>query len=159
VYDTPHFDVHFFIDTIANAFAIQSGPCGPEFVRCDQFEIARRPVPASYMHPDFKDVEGVVPAMGNHLIDLTGPEFNRQPFTRTWIYGVYGGRVTFYEEMVTRAFLLSQPNACFPIKTPPAVALTGFYPTVSCLRHDVRSGDVTVSMERFVLRRAEPPSR
>lgn len=157
VYDVPHFDVHFFIDAIANAFAIQSGPCGPEFVRCDQFETARKPVPVNYMHADFKDVEGVVPAMGNHLVDLTGPEFNKQPFTRTWIYGVYGGKVTFYEEMVTRSFLSSKPNACVPIKSPPAVGATGFYPSLSCLRHDAGSGDFSVSMERFVLRRAEPP--
>jgi len=31
--------------------------------------------------------------MGNHLLDLTGPEFNKQPFTRTWIYGAYDGKV------------------------------------------------------------------
>jgi hypothetical protein len=159
VYDVPHFDVHFFMESIASVFSIQPGPCGPEFVRCDQFEIARKPVPVNYMHPDFKDVEGVVPAMGNHLVDLTGPEFDKQPFTRTWIYGVYGGRVTFYEEMVARSFLLSKPNACFPIKSPAAVATTGFYPTVSCVRHDARSGDYTVSMERFVLRRAQPAAR
>jgi hypothetical protein len=158
VYDVPHFDVHFFMESIANAFAIQSGPCGPEFVRCDQFETARKPVPVNYMHPDFKDVQGVVPAMGNHLIDLTGPEFNKQPFTRTWIYGVYGGKVTFYEEMVTRSFLLSKPSTCFPIKAPAAVEVTGFYPTVSCLRHDARTAEYTVSMERFVMRQAEPPA-
>jgi hypothetical protein len=159
VYDTPHFDVHFFMESIAKVFAIQAGPCGPEFVRCDQFEIGRRPVPANYMHADFKDVEAVVPAMGNHLIDLGGPEFNKQPFTRTWIYGVYDGKVTFYEEMVTRSFLLSKPNTCFPIKQPPAVGVTGLYPTVSCIRHGATSGDFTVSMERFVLRQAEPPRR
>jgi len=159
VYDTPHFDVHFFMESIANVFAIQAGPCGPEFVRCDQFQTGRRPVPANYMHADFRDVEAVVPAMGNHLVDLTGPEFNKQPFARTWIYGVYDGKVTFYEEMVTRSFLLTRPDTCFPIKQPPAVAVTGFYPTVSCLRHDARTGEYLVSMERFILRRMEPPTR
>jgi hypothetical protein len=49
-------------------------------------------VPSNYVHPDFRDVDAVVPAMVNHLIDLTGPEFNRQSFTRSWIYGVYGGQ-------------------------------------------------------------------
>jgi hypothetical protein len=158
VYDVPHFDVHFYMEPIANVFALQSGPCGPEFVRCDQFAVARRPVPANYMHPDFKDVEAVVPAMGNHLIDPTAPEFNRQPFTRTWIYGVYDGRVTFYEEMLTRAFLLSKPNTCVPIKSPPAVGRSGFYPTRSCIRHDPRNGAYTVSIETFVHREAQPPA-
>jgi hypothetical protein len=152
VYDVPHFDVHFYMQPMAEVFGIGAGPCGPEFVRCDQFEAARRPVPSAHMHPDFKDVEAVVPAMGNHLVDLTGPEFNKQPFTRTWIYGTYGGQVTFYEEMVASAFLLSRPSACFPIKTPPAVAQRGYYPTQACYRHDARTGDTTVAMEGFVLR-------
>jgi hypothetical protein len=158
VYDVPHFDVHFYMEPIANVFALQSGPCGPEFIRCDQFEVARRPLAANYMHPDFKDVEAAVPAMGNHLIDLTGPEFNKQPFTHSWIFGVYDRKVTFYEEMVTRAFLLSKPSACFPIKSPPAVGLSGFYPTVSCLRHDARTGEYTVSMEKFVFREKHAPA-
>ena len=158
VYDVPHFDVHFYMEPIANVFALESGPCGPEFIRCDQFEVARRPLPPNYMHPDFKDVEAAVPAMGNHLIDLTSPEFNKQPFTRTWIFGVYDRKVTFYEEMVTRAFLLSKPNTCFPIKSPPAVGVSGVYPTVSCLRHDARTGEYTVSMEKFVFREKHAPA-
>jgi hypothetical protein len=152
IYDVPHFDVHFFMEPIASVFAIEAGACGPEFVRCDQFEVARRPLPPGHMHPDFKDVEGVVPAMGNHLVDLSTPEFQKQPFTRTWIYGVYDGRVTFYEEMVSRAFLLTRPSACYPIKTPAAVARGGYYPTRSCIRHDAATGEHTISMEGFVLR-------
>ena len=88
VYDLPHFDVHFEMAPIAEIFAIEPGPCGPEFVRCDQFKIGKKPLPANYVHADFRDVDAVVPAMGNHLIDLTGPEFNKQRFTRSWIFGV-----------------------------------------------------------------------
>ena len=156
IYDVPHFDIHFFMEPIANVFALRSGYCGPEFISCDQFETGKQPAPANYMHPDFKDVDAAVPAMGNHLIDLTGPEFNKQPFTRSWIFGVYGGRVTFYEEMVTRAHLLSKPQACAPIKSPKAVAVSGFYPTVSCLRYSPTTGETTVSMERFTFRTASP---
>ena len=157
IYDVPHFDVHFYIEPIANIFAVVSGPCGPEFVRCDQFEVAKQPPPANYVPPDFRDVDAVAPAMGNHLIDLTGPEFNKQPFTRSWIYGVYGGRVIFYEEMVTRAVLLNKPQSCSPMKSPKAVATSGFYPTVSCLRHNAMTGETTVSLETFVFRAASPP--
>jgi hypothetical protein len=157
IYDVPHFDVHFYMEPIANVFAVQSGPCGPEFVRCDQFEVGRQPVPSNYVPPDYRNVDAVVPAMGNHLIDVTGPEFNKQPFTRSWIFGVYGGRVIFYEEMVARAVLLGKPQSCFPIKSPKGVAISGFYPTVSCLRHDAATGETTVSMESFTLRAASPP--
>ncbi|MGH8662238.1 MAG: hypothetical protein ACREUB_10830 [Burkholderiales bacterium] len=56
--------------------------------------------------------------MGNHLIDPTSPEFKGKKFTRSWIYGVYGGRVTFYEEMVTsmEGFVLREASAPEPIK-------------------------------------------
>jgi len=157
IYDVPHFDVHFVMASIAEIFAIEPGPCGPEFVRCDQFQIAKKPLPPNYLHADYKDVEAVVPAMGNHLIDLTGPEFGKQPFARSWIYGVYDGKVIFYEEMVTRAHLLSKPNACTPIKSPKAVEVSGFYPTISCIRNNPASGEHTVSMEGFVYRDASAP--
>ena len=157
VYDSAHFDVHFEMQPIADAFAIEAGPCGPEFVRCDQFQRGRKPLPPNYMPPDYVDVEAVVPVMGNHLIDLTGPEFQKQPFTRSWIYGTYDGKVIFYEAMVTRAYLLSRPDGCLPIKAPKAVAVAGFYPTEYCVRHDAKTGEHSVSMEKFTRREASAP--
>jgi hypothetical protein len=154
VYDLPHFDVHFYIEPIEKVFAVESGPCGPEFVRCDQFELATKPLPSNYMNPDFKNVGAVAPAMGNHLIDQTSPEFNGKKFTRTWIYGVYDGRATFYEEMLTRDYLLSQPTACFPIKPVAAVGVKGYYPAQSCIRYNSQAKEYTVSMEGFTLREA-----
>jgi len=159
VYDLPHFDVHFYIDPIEKVFALESGPCGPEFVRCDQFELAAKPLPSNYMNPDFKNVGAVAPAMGNHLIDQTSPEFNGKKFTRTWIYGVYDGRVTFYEEMVTRDYLLSRPTACFPIKSAAAVGVRGYYPTQSCIRYNSQANEYTISIEGFTLREANAPER
>jgi hypothetical protein len=158
VYDVPHFDVHFFMEPIADIFALQSGACGPEFIRCDQFAIAKQPVPPDYIHPDFQDVDGVVPAMGNHLVDLTGPEFHKQPFTRSFIFGSYGGRITFWEEMVAHRTLAAKPQSCSPIKQPKAVATSGFYPTVSCLRYEASTGETTVSLERFAFRAGSAPA-
>ncbi|HUF10996.1 MAG TPA: hypothetical protein VMO47_16870 [Rhodothermales bacterium] len=157
IYDSPHFDVHFMIESQETIFGIESGPCGPEFVRCDQFELGKKPVPVNYKHPDFQDVEAVVPAMGNHLIDVTGPEFQGEPFTRSWIYGNYDGRITFYEEMLTMDYLKSKPGICNPIKRTEAVAVTGFYPTLSCVGYDEGSDTYTVSMEGFEYRESSPP--
>lgn len=157
IYDVPHFDIHFYIDTIANVFALDVGPCGPEFVRCDQFERATKPLPANYMPPDYINVDAVAPAMGNHLIDPTGPEFNGEQWKRNWIYGVYDGDITFYEEMVTLAHLKSRPNACNPVKSPPAVSKSGFYPGQSCIRYDAATDTYAVSMEGFSYREASPP--
>ena len=158
VWDVPHFDVHFYIEPIENVFALKRGPCGPEFLRCDQFELATKPVPANYMHPDFDNVGAAAPAMGNHLIDQSGPEFHGEPFKRHWIFGVYDGRVIFYEEMVARSYLLSGPDTCNAIKSPEDVAITGFYPTNSCIRYNKETDEYTVSMEDFVRREASPPN-
>ena len=157
VYDLPHFDVHFYLEPIENVFAIEPGTCGPEFVRCDQFDLGKKPIPGNYIHPDYKDVDAVAPAMGNHLIDLTSPEFKGQRFTHTWIFGVYGGRITFYEEMLSRDYILSKPDRCNPIKTAAAVERAGYYPTVSCVRYDAARDTYNVSMEEFVLRERSDP--
>ena len=157
IYDVPHFDVHFYMVPIASVFALEDGPCGLEFIRCDQHELAKKPLPPNYMNPDFQDVDAVVPAMGSHLIDVTGPEFSGEEWKRSWIFGVYDGEVTFYEEMLTRAFMVSQPDACYPIKSPRAVGRSGFYPTESCVRHDAETGEHTVSMEGFEFREASAP--
>lgn len=116
-------------------------------------------MPTNHMHPDYKDVEVVAPAMGNHLIDLKAPEFNGVPFTHTWIYGVYEGRVTFYEEMVTVAYLKSRPDGWSPIKKAAAVALAGRYPTLSCIRYRSTTSEVAVSLEGFEQLAATPPAQ
>lgn len=157
IYDVAHFDVHFYMAPIASVFALEDGPCGLEFIRCDQYELAKKALPTNYMNPDFQDVDAVVPAMGNHLVDLTGPEFNGEEWKRGWIFGVYDGEVTFYEEMVSRAFMLSKPSECYSIKSPPAVGQSGLYPTESCIRHDTATGEYTVSIEGFEFREASSP--
>lgn len=158
VWDLPHFDVHFYLEPIENIFALQRGPCGPEQLRCDQFALATKPLPPNYIPPDFVNVDAAAPAMGNHLIDPSAPEFHGRGFTRSWIYGAYEGRIIFYEEMLTRAYLLSKPNACVPIKSPAAVAVAGFYPRSSCIRFDASANLYTVSLEDFVFRQAAPPA-
>jgi len=158
IYDTPHFDFHFMIASVDSTYSIEPGMCGSEFVDCDQFEIARKPVPSNYVPADFKDVEAVVPNMGNHLIDVTGSEFSGTPFTRSWIYGAYNGKVIFYEEMATLKHILSRPDTCNAIKTPAAVGLAGYYPTQSCIRYDESAKTYNVSLEGFEYRKAEAPT-
>lgn len=154
VWNTPHFDVHFYIEPIENIFSLMPGPCGPEKMRCDQYEIAQKPVPASFIHKDFVDVGAAAPAMGNHLVDPTGPEFHGAPFTRSWIYGAYEGRIIFYEEMLSLEYLTSEPNECFPIKTVPEVEISGYYPSQVCTRFSPADSSVSVSIEGFTFREA-----
>jgi hypothetical protein len=158
IYDVPHFDIHFYIESIENTFAIADGPCGPEHVRCDQFERAMRPVPSNYTHPDFQNVQAAAPAMGNHLIDTSAHEFQDTAFDRSWIFGTYDGHITFYEEMVALDYLAGRRDACHDIKLPEAFEAAGYYPTRSCYKFDPEAGTQAVSMEGFVYREASPPA-
>ncbi len=157
VFDKPHFDVHFYLEPIENIFAIQRGPCGPELVRCDQFALARKPLPSNYLPANYLDLGIVAPAMGNHLIDPQNHNFSGEPFTRHWVYGAYDGRVIFYEEMLTLAFLQSKPSVCYPIPVAEGFAVAGWYPTQSCIRYHRDKDEYTVSLEQFVARPASPP--
>lgn len=95
--------------------------------------------------------------MGNHLVDLTGPEFSGEPFTRSWIFGADNGRITFWEEMISVDYMTSKPNKCHPIKTPAAVDRSGYYPTTVCTVYNPEDESVAVSVEKFVYRNAESP--
>ncbi len=156
IYDVPHFDIHFYIETIENTFALEPGACGPEHLRCDQFERAIRPVPPNFTHPDFQDFQAAAPAMGNHLIDTTAAELHGSPFTRSWIYGTYDGRITFWEEMVTLEYLTSRPDTCYDIKQPEGVEVAGYYPMRTCYRYDPESDTQEVSLQGFVYREGSP---
>ena len=59
--------------------------------------------------------------------------------------------------MLTREYLLSQPNACFPIKPAAAVGVRGYYPSQSCIRYNSQVNEYTISIEGFALREASAP--
>ena len=119
-----------------------------------QFRVVRESLPPNYLVPDYVDVGAVVLAMGNHLIDSTGPGFKKQSFTRSWICGVYARKVIFHEAMVTRTCLLSNPDGCRPLKASTPVAVAGFCRTKYCVRHNGSTGEDSVSMEAFAHRDA-----
>jgi len=157
VFDKPHFDVHFYMEPIENILAIERGTCGPEAVRCDQYAVARKPIPNNYLPANYLDLGLVAPAMGNHYIDPADHNFHGEMFKRHWVYGVYDGRVIFYEEMLTLAYMQSKPDTCYPIASAEAFAVAGYYPTQSCIRYSSARNEVTVSLEGFVSRAATLP--
>jgi hypothetical protein len=147
----PHFDFHFYIQERDSVKRIRTGTCG-ELIDCEDFKRATRPIPGKYLHRDHVSVGAAVPDMGNHLIDSKSPELakNGPPFTHTFIFGAYDGRITFLEPMITRAYLVSNPSMCARIKQPQAWELAGSYPTKYCIRYLERVGRYTVSLENFI---------
>ena len=141
VWAVPHLDFHFYILERDAVRQIRPGPCS-ELIHCDDFKRAQIPVPKEYVHADHSTS---VPRSrtGNHLMISKSPELVTagRIFTHTFIFGAYDGRMTFYEPMITRAYLESRPDLCVPIKQPQAWAIEGYYPTTYCIRYSPPTRD------------------
>jgi hypothetical protein len=93
--------------------------------------------------------ESVSDQMGVHAINPGSPEFHGKPFTATFIYGYYKGRLIFIEPMITRKFLLSHPNVSFHIPTPAKVSYPGYYPTTYSVRYAPSHGGYIIELGHF----------
>jgi hypothetical protein len=147
-YNRPHFDFHFYAVDRAVVEAITPGRCG-ELVDCGHFSRAIRPVPAQHLPTGHINVGAVVPRMGNHLLDSSSPELRDSlPFTRTFIYGAYEGKLIFWEPMITLDMLQKTTHACWLISQPQEFRRAGYYPTEYCVRESPEGGR-TVTLEGF----------
>jgi hypothetical protein len=147
-YAKPHFDFHFYISDRGLVESIRPGRCG-ELVDCGDFKRGSEPVPARYVPAGYIDVGAVAPRMGNHLLDSQSPELKDSlPFSSTFIYGAYEGKVIFMEPMITLDVLRGSRDTCLEIRQPAAFQRAGYYPTEYCIRQN-QMGGRTVSLERF----------
>ncbi|MDF1505126.1 DUF5602 domain-containing protein [Roseisolibacter sp. H3M3-2] len=151
VYTDPHFDFHFYTISKAERDAIM--PSDPAFAA----KANRVPTP-EYLPPHYVPLvppggapaDAAVPMMGVHWFDVRSPEFNGGAFTRTFIYGTWDGQVTFYEPMITRAHLLSRPDAVTPIPSAAAVRQPGSYPTAYRVSYDAQAREYRVALSDLV---------
>jgi hypothetical protein len=141
IYDVPHFDVHFYMLSLAARDSIPFAPSDPI-----------SPPPTS-VPPDYISTQTVIPRMGVHWVDTASTEF--QPgglFTKTVIYGFYGGRFIFLEPMATIAYLQSHPNSSDVFKQPQDYPQSGNYPTRYNVRYDSARSEYMISIEGLVPR-------
>ncbi|MFJ6612835.1 hypothetical protein ACIQPT_21455 [Streptomyces sp. NPDC091289] len=153
IYDSPHFDFHFYTQPKAERDAIRTGPCGLA-INCDDFETATKPLAPRYLPKDYVDNGVAEAAMGNHLVDMTSDEWHDQSFTQTFIYGAYDAKITFLEPMITKSWFEgiatgAEPSRCWPVKQPQEWQIAGWYPQEYCITYRANRGDYTVSMQDF----------
>jgi hypothetical protein len=122
VFDIPHFDFHFYQVSVAKQLAVPAYEADPS-------GFDNLPLAGYIPSPPYIRFPGGEPQMGTHWGDVTSPEFNGQTFTHTFIYGSYNGKVTFYEPMITRAFLLSGQAIDKAIPQPTLFSPGGYYQT------------------------------
>jgi hypothetical protein len=152
IYSVAHFDFHFYVQNFIARNFIRLGSCGM-VINCDDYETARKPIDAAFMPQDYTDVGAVEGRMGNHLVDLTAPEFGQdgsEAFTQTFIYGAYDGKLSFWEPMVRYEHLLSKTTECKTIKQPLSYSESGQYPMTYCIRYRSTRQEYVVSLENFI---------
>ena len=136
----PHFDFHFYMISQADKEKITLK--GEDLARAHKAP-APEFMPEGYVLPEGTEV----PRMGAHAIDPSSPEFNKMPFTKTFIYGFYDGQMIFLEPMMTKAFLETRPNTADRIKLPRTYARHGYYPTMYSVKHDAVQREYEISIE------------
>lgn len=163
VYTLPHFDFHFFLTSPAERDAIM--PNDPAWA-----EKAGRFPPAEFLPADYaagSTLGGVTPAaeavpmMGMHWLDVKSPELQRsphgRPFTSTFIYGSWDGRVNFVEPMITKAYLESvramKGGVSHVVNVPARAQKPGLYPTRYSIRFDEARDEYRVAIEGLVPRK------
>ncbi len=154
-YNQPHFDFHFHKFSLAERNAID--PSDPQYAeRAANFPEPNY-IPAGWYSPStllgIPPVAVAVPRMGIHWIDPTSPEYPPQSriFTHTFIVGTWDGRVTFYEPMVTREFMMNQ-RAGLESKVDKAIPVAqrhspaGYYPDGYRVLWDVDTREYRVAL-------------
>ena len=143
IYDKPHFDFHFYlIDDAARNKITAVG---------DDLAQAHKAPPAEFMPAGYVLPPGTeVPHMGAHAVDPKADEFTGKPFTKTFIYGYYGGKMIFLEPMVTKAFLETKPDALVTVAVPKKYSLHGYYPTQYGVKYDQAHGEYVISLANLV---------
>lgn len=146
VYDAAHFDFHFYTITVAERDAIL--PTDPQFEQ----KAARFP-DAQYIPLDyFAPAPVAVPQMGVHWLDKKTPELGGKPFTATFIYGSWDGKLIFAEPMITRATIASKQDFRAAVGTAQQVQVGGYWPSSYTIHWDEQAKEYRVALNGLVSR-------
>ncbi len=169
VYDTPHFDFHFYTIDVAKRNAID--PASPRFAAEGDKLPEAAYIPPFYalpVPPGTPASSTAVPRMGVHMLDMRSPEIQGllgnpqayKPFTTTFIHGAWDGQLIFWEPMITRAHILSkkaatvaaEQNQVIPLPVPQRYATTGVYPAAYRIAWDAQAKEYHIALTELTKR-------
>jgi hypothetical protein len=140
IYDTPHFDFHFYVIEPKERLAID--PSDPEYQRKAERKPDAQWIPARYVMP----APLAFARMGVHWVDTTATELKGEPFTRTFIYGSWDRKMIFAEPMVTKAYLETKPQFSATLPAPPRGRGDGYYPAGYSVRWDTEKKEYRIAL-------------
>ncbi|MEB3270204.1 MAG: DUF5602 domain-containing protein [Synechococcus sp.] len=151
VFFRPHFDVHFYMATPAYRHSITNENLTDLHVQ--NIEPPRDFLPATYERaPNTSE-----PRMGTHYADMSSEQLKPGKFTNIFLFGGHNGNILFWEPMLTRDYLLSKPQFSAAIPQPKAYPVSGYYPLSYSVKHDRKTGNINVSLDRLTLRASSYP--
>ena len=146
IYDTPHFDFHFYV--IDNEERLAIDPADPDYQRKAERKPAAELIPRGYVLP----APLAFARMGVHWVDTTSAELKGQPFTSTFIYGSWDGKVIFAEPMITKAYLESKPRFSAELPAPARGRDAGYYPKGYRVRWDAATKEYRITLTGMAAR-------
>jgi hypothetical protein len=148
-YLVPHFDVHFYQISAQARNGITSAD--PAYAT----KLALAP-PASFLPAGYVMDMGME-RMGMHWSDPTSPELSGQPFTSTFLYGSYDGKIVFGEAMIAKSYLDSKPALVVrPLKLPQLYSTTGYQATAYSTVYDATKTEFRIALVNLVKVVASP---
>jgi hypothetical protein len=158
VFDVPHFDFHFYVVPQADVEGIT--PADPDFAAKANNLPTGDYLPPLYTvskPPGVPPSAVAVPGMGVHWQDLLSPEYQRilgrpeayRPFTRTYVYVSWDGRMTAFEPMITREYLLRRITETIPVRQPARYSEPGWYASAYRIEYDDRASEYRVALVDF----------
>lgn len=167
VYDTAHFDFHFY--TVSQAERASIVPSDAQFQqKADMLPPeAQRPPFYVVAAPPGAPAPGV-PLMGVHWVDVRSPELQKmfgkpeayRPFTTTFLYGSWDGRFHFLEPMITRAHIVAKKTLIDPkmrdeviaIPAPAQYGAAGYYPSAYRIAWDSKAKEYRIALTQLTRR-------
>jgi hypothetical protein len=145
MYDTSHFDVHFYMISSAER---------DQIIPTDTTKANKMPgsdyAPAGYVPPP---VIETVPRMGVHWVDPMSGEFHGHAFDKTMIYGFWNGNMIFTEPMITLDYLKSKPNFTENLKLPTKYPKSNsYYATSYSVKYNADKKEYTISLDGLTKR-------
>lgn len=142
VYDVAHFDVHFYMQPLAERKGIPPYPVAP--AKFDNLP------PTGYMPTTYIRLPAGVPEMGVHWANPASQELTgKGKFTETLIEGSYDGKFTFIEPMISFEYLKSRPTITKDVALPAKFAKSGYYPMKYSIKQD--GDDTLISLDELMM--------
>lgn len=167
VYDTPHFDFHFY----RVAQAVRDGIDPARFSKAQYIEKSGNLPPKDEWAPQYAALSApgtpvmAVPRMGTHWVDIVTPELQAmfghpeqyRRFTTTFLHGSWDGQFIFDEPMVTREFIISRKagateavrDSVIQLASPKKYDKPGYYPGAYRVMYDAATKEYRIALTQL----------